>query len=150
MMATAHSKTRTGCLLHRRRRTIIFRPHTGHCGLKKPLKMLGLADSACCDCDSEKWTPEQSIFCTTFQHYETACQASWPTNRPTPAKAPSSGCWPVDSHHQPLDWGSSMAYSARRTRRQQGLITNTTFFHVKKIIPNWTPMHQHVCMWWQT
>ena len=141
----------------RRNRTIIFCPHAGCCGLKKYLKTLGLVDSARCERDSEKWTPEQSIFCTTFQHYETAWQAFWPTNQPTPAWAPSSGCWPVDSHRQwqqtswqPSDWGSSMAYVAHRTRRQQGLTTNSPLFHLKIIIPNWTPIHQHVCTRWQT
>ena len=47
--------------LDRRTQTTIFCLRTGHCGLRKHLKRLGLADSARCECGSEKQTPEHIL-----------------------------------------------------------------------------------------
>ena len=58
--------------LDRRTQTTIFRLRTGHCGLRKHLKRLGLADSAHCECGSEEQTPEHIL--QTCPHLETVCQ----------------------------------------------------------------------------
>ena len=47
--------------LHRRTQTTIFRLRTGHCGLRKHLKRLGLVDSAHCECGSEEQSPEHIL-----------------------------------------------------------------------------------------
>ena len=62
--------------LDRRTQTTIFRLHTGHCGLRKHLKRLGLADSAHCECGSEEQTPEHIL--QTCPHLETVRQQFWP------------------------------------------------------------------------
>ena len=62
--------------LDRRTQTTIFRLRTGHCGLRKHLKRLGLADSAHCECGSDEQTPEH-IF-QTCPHLETVHQQFWP------------------------------------------------------------------------
>ena len=62
--------------LDRRTQTTIFRLRTGHCGLRKHLKRLGLADSAHCECGSEKQTPEHIL--QTCPHLETVHQQFWP------------------------------------------------------------------------
>ena len=62
--------------LDRRTQTTIFRLRTGHCGLRKHLKRLGLADSAHCECDSEEQTPEHIL--QTCPHLETVRQQFWP------------------------------------------------------------------------
>ena len=49
---------------------------TGHCGLRKHLKRLGLADSAHCECGSEEQTPEHIL--QTCPHLETVRQQFWP------------------------------------------------------------------------
>ena len=62
--------------LGRRTQTTIFRLRTGHCGLRKRLKKLGLADSAHCECGSEEQTPEHIL--QTCPHLETVRQQFWP------------------------------------------------------------------------
>ena len=62
--------------LDRRTQTTIFCLRTGHCGLRKHLKKLGLADSAHCECGSEEQTPEHIL--QTCPHLETVCQQFWP------------------------------------------------------------------------
>ena len=62
--------------LDRRTQTTIFRLHTGHCGLRKHLKRLGLADSAHCECGSEEQTPEHIL--QPCPHLETVRQQFWP------------------------------------------------------------------------
>ena len=62
--------------LDRRTQTTIFRLRTGHCGLRKHLKRLGLADSAHCECGSEEQTPEHIL--QTCPHLETVRQQYWP------------------------------------------------------------------------
>ena len=68
--------------LDRRTQTTIFRLRTGHCGLRKHLKRLGLADSAHCECGSEEQTPEHIL--QTCPHLETVF---WPED----TEVPSSG-----------------------------------------------------------
>ena len=53
----------------RRTQTTICRLCTGHCGLRKHLKRLGLADSAHCECGPEEQTPEHIL--QTCPHQET-------------------------------------------------------------------------------
>ena len=62
--------------LDRGTQTTIFRLRTGHCGLRKHLKRLGLADSAHCECGSEEQTPEHIL--QTCPHLETVRQQFWP------------------------------------------------------------------------
>ena len=62
--------------LDRRTRTIIFLLRTGHCGLRKHLKRLGLADSAHCECGSEEQTPEHIL--QTCPHLGAVHQQFWP------------------------------------------------------------------------
>ena len=63
--------------LDRRTQTTIFRLRTGHFGLRKHLKRLvGLADSAHCECGSEEQTPEHIL--QTCPHLETVRQQFWP------------------------------------------------------------------------
>ena len=62
--------------LDRRTQTTIFRLRTGHCGLRKHLKRLGLAYSAHCECGSEEQTPEHIL--QTCPHLETVHQQFWP------------------------------------------------------------------------
>ena len=62
--------------LDRRTQTTIFSLRTGHCGLRKHLKRLGLADSAHCECGSEEQTPEHIL--QTCPHLETVRQQFWP------------------------------------------------------------------------
>ena len=62
--------------LDRRTQTTIFRLRTGHCGLRKHLKRLGLAHSAHCECGSEEQTPEHIL--QTCPHLETVRQQFWP------------------------------------------------------------------------
>ena len=62
--------------LDRRTQTTIFRLRTGHCGLRKRLKRLGLADSVHCECGSEEQTPEHIL--QTCPHLETVRQQFWP------------------------------------------------------------------------
>ena len=62
--------------LDRRTQTTIFRLRTGHCGLRKHLKRLGLADSAHCECGSMERTPEHIL--QTCPHLETVRQQFWP------------------------------------------------------------------------
>ena len=43
--------------LNRHGQTIIFRLRTGHCGLRKHMKRIGIADTAECQCGAEEQTP---------------------------------------------------------------------------------------------
>ena len=61
-----------------RTQTTIFRLRTGHCGIRKHLKRLGLADSAHCECGSEKQTPEHIL--QPCPHLESVRQQFWPEN----------------------------------------------------------------------
>ena len=65
-------------LLDRRSQTTIFRLRTGHCGLNKHLKRLGVRDTAHCDCGSEEQTPEHIL--QTCPHWETARLEFWPND----------------------------------------------------------------------
>ena len=69
-----HRKTRLSTL-DRRTQTTTFRLRTGHCGLGKHLKRLGLPDSAHCECGSEEQTPEHIL--QTCPHLKTARQQFW-------------------------------------------------------------------------
>ena len=62
--------------LYRRTQTTIFRLHTGHCGLRKHLKRLGLADLCPCACGFDKQTVEHIL--QTCPHLETVHQQFWP------------------------------------------------------------------------
>ena len=62
--------------LDRKSQTTIFRLRTGHCGLRKHLKRLGLADTANCECGSEYQTPEHIL--QTCPHLEAARLEFWP------------------------------------------------------------------------
>ena len=62
--------------LDRRSQTTIFRLRTGHCGLRKHLKRLGLADAANCECGSDEQTPEHIL--QTCPHHEEARLDYWP------------------------------------------------------------------------
>ena len=62
--------------LDRRTQTTIFRLRTGHYGLRKHLKILGLADSAHYECGSEEQTREHIL--QTCPHLETVHQQFWP------------------------------------------------------------------------
>ena len=62
--------------LDRRTQTTIFCLHTGHCGLTKHLKRLGLADSAHCEYGFEEQTPEHIL--QTCPHLGTIRQQFWP------------------------------------------------------------------------
>ena len=62
--------------LDRRTQTTIFRLRTGHCGLRKHLKRLGLVDSAHCECGSEEQTPKHML--QTRLHLEAVRQQFWP------------------------------------------------------------------------
>ena len=83
--------------LDRRNQTTIFRLRTGHCGLRKHLKRLGLADSAHCECGSEEQTPEHIL--QTCPHLETVRQQFWPE----------------DAEEGTKRWGKLPNYSGRRT-----------------------------------
>ena len=83
--------------LDRRTQTTIFRLSTGHCGLRKHLKRLGLADSAHCECGSEEQTPEHIL--QTCPHLETVHQQFWPEDTEVGTKL----------------WGKLPNYSGRRT-----------------------------------
>ena len=61
--------------LVRKTQTTIFRLRTGHCGLRKHLKKLGLADSAHWECGSEEQAPEHIL--QTCPYLETVCQQFW-------------------------------------------------------------------------
>ena len=63
-------------MLDRKSQTTIFRLRTGHCGLNKHLKRLGVKDTAHCDCGSEEQTPEHIL--QTCPHWETARLKYWP------------------------------------------------------------------------
>ena len=64
--------------LDRRSQTTIFRLRTGHCGLNKHLKRLGIAESAHCDCGSEEQTPEHIL--QNCPHLDAARQVHWPAD----------------------------------------------------------------------
>ena len=70
--------------LDRKSQTTIFRLRTGHCGLNKHLKRLGLRDTAHCECGSEEQTPEHIL--QTCPHYETVRQQVWPEDTPLSTK----------------------------------------------------------------
>ena len=58
--------------LYSRTQTTIFSLRTSHCGLRKHLNRLGLADSAHCECSFEEQTPEH--FLQTCPHQGTVRQ----------------------------------------------------------------------------
>ena len=62
--------------LDRRTQTTVFQLRTGHCGLRKHRKRLGLADSAHFECGSEEQTPERIL--QTCPHLGTVRQQFWP------------------------------------------------------------------------
>ncbi len=64
-------------MLDRKSQTAIFRLRTGHCGLRKHLKRMGLEDTAKCECGAEEQTPEHILqYCP---HQETIRQNFWPS-----------------------------------------------------------------------
>jgi ribonuclease HI len=64
--------------LTRREQTIIFRLRTGHCGLRKHLKKIGVTDTAACQCGAEEQTPHH--FLQTCPHQEQLRQEVWPSD----------------------------------------------------------------------
>jgi len=66
--------------LNRREQTVIFRLRTGHCGLRKHMKKMGLVDTATCQCGSEEQTPQHIL--QTCAHLEDLRQEAWSTNIP--------------------------------------------------------------------
>ena len=62
--------------LDRRIQTTIFCLHTGHCGLRRHLKRLGLANSAHCEYGSEEPTLEHIL--QACPHLETVRHLFWP------------------------------------------------------------------------
>ena len=90
--------------LDRRTQTTIFRLHTGHCGLRKHLKRLGLAAPAHCEYGSEEQTPEHIL--QTCPHLETVGQQFWPEDTEVGTKLWGQVCWTaadsrLPSSHQP-------------------------------------------------
>ena len=62
--------------LDRRTQTTIFSLRTDHCGLRKHLKRLGLANTVHCECGSEEQTLEHILH--TCPHLKTVRQQFWP------------------------------------------------------------------------
>ena len=70
--------------LNRHSQTKIFRLRTGHCGLRKHMKRLGLVETAECECGAEEQTPFHILQqCT---HLEEVRQEVWPTETPFETK----------------------------------------------------------------
>ena len=70
--------------LERREQTTIFRLRTGHCGLKKHMKRMGLADTAHCECGADEQTPEHIL--QTCPLYEERRQQTWDEDTPVRTK----------------------------------------------------------------
>lgn len=70
--------------LNRREQTTIFRLRTGHCGLNKHMKRMGLADAASCQCGADEQTPEHIL--QTCPHLEELRQAFWTPDASTSTK----------------------------------------------------------------
>jgi ribonuclease HI len=64
--------------LNRHSQTKIFRLRTGHCGLQKHMKRMGLAETARCQCGEEEQTPFHIL--QMCPHLEEARQNVWPTD----------------------------------------------------------------------
>ena len=91
--------------LDRRTQTTIFRLGTGHCGLRKHLKRLGLADSAHCECGSEEQTPEHIL--QTCPHLETVHQQFGPEDTEVGTKLWGQAA-ELTSSHRPEDLARSL------------------------------------------
>ena len=102
--------------LDRRTQIIIFHLCTGHCGQRKHLKRLGLADSAHCDCgsDSEEQTPEHIL--QTCPHLETVHQQFWSKD----TDALEGSCWTTsDIGLLGSYWPEDLAPSSHRTQKKK-------------------------------
>ena len=66
--------------LEKREQTTIFRLRTGHCGLKKHMKRMGLAENAHCECGSDEQTPEHIL--QTCPLFEDRRQQTWEEDTP--------------------------------------------------------------------
>ena len=89
-----------------RAQTNIFRLRTGHCGLRKHLNRLGLADSAHHECGSEEQTPEHIL--QTCTHLETVREQFWPEDTEVGTKLWGASCRTtadsgLPSSHRPED-----------------------------------------------
>nr|KAG5702751.1 hypothetical protein BaRGS_003625 [Batillaria attramentaria] len=62
--------------LTRQGQTTIFRLRTGHCGLRKHMKKMGLVDTASCQCGAEEETPNHIL--QTCPHLEQLLREIWP------------------------------------------------------------------------
>nr|KAG5698053.1 hypothetical protein BaRGS_016701 [Batillaria attramentaria] len=62
--------------LTRQGQTTIFRLRTGHCGLRKHMKKMGLVDTASCQCGAEEETPDHIL--QTCPHLEQLRREIWP------------------------------------------------------------------------
>nr|KAG5695525.1 hypothetical protein BaRGS_008028 [Batillaria attramentaria] len=62
--------------LTRQGQTTIFRLKTGHCGLRKHMKKMGLVDTASCQCGAEEETPDHIL--QTCPHLEQLRREIWP------------------------------------------------------------------------
>ena len=76
-------------MLDRKSQTTLFRLRTGHCGLNKDLKKIGMAESAQCQSGATEQTPVHIL--QTSPHFEEARLQVWPTKAPVSEKLWRSG-----------------------------------------------------------
>ena len=70
--------------LERREQTTIFRLRTGHCGLKKHMKKMGLAETAHCECGADEQTPAHIL--QTCPLFEDRRLQTWDEDTPIETK----------------------------------------------------------------
>ena len=104
--------------LDRRTQTTIFRLSTGHCGHRKHLRRLCLADWAYCECGSEERTTEHIL--QTCPHLETVHQQFWPEDTEVGTKLWGTSCQTtadggLPSSHRPED----LARSSHRPQKKK-------------------------------
>ena len=63
--------------LDRKSQVAIYRLRTGHCGLRKHLKRLGIRETASCECGNEEQTPEHILMSCPL--LEMARRKTWTT-----------------------------------------------------------------------
>ena len=73
----------------RKGQTTLFRLRTGHCGLNKHLKKMGMAESVQCQSAATEQTPVHIL--QTCPHFEEARLQVWPTEAPVSQKLWGSG-----------------------------------------------------------
>ncbi|KAK3791357.1 hypothetical protein RRG08_012539 [Elysia crispata] len=71
-------------MLDRKSQTTLFCLRTGHCGLNKHLKKMGMAESVQCQCGATEQTPVHIL--QTCPHFEEARLQVWPTEAPVSQK----------------------------------------------------------------